>query len=116
MNLILHITRRERWEEAAREGVYRADTLDTEGFIHCSKPEQVVAVADRLFRGQRGLVLLCIDEDRVQAEIVYEGASIGERFPHIYGPLNRNAVTEVLPFEPREDGTFALPEKLADVG
>jgi uncharacterized protein (DUF952 family) len=33
-----------------------------------------------------------------------------ERFPHIYGPLNLDAVTQVLPFEPSDDGLFSLPE------
>ena len=91
-------------------------TLAAEGFIHCSTPEQVVKVANHYYQGQTGLVLLCIDESKLQAELRFEapdGPAIeGEnRFPHIYGPLNTNAVTDVLDFEPGADGTFTMPVK-----
>jgi uncharacterized protein (DUF952 family) len=111
MGVILHITEREQWDQAESAGVYRGDTLDSVGFIHCSTPQQVIKVANALFRAQEGLVLLCIAPDRVEAEIRYEGAEDGERFPHIYGPLNIDAVIEVLEFEPDEDGKFELPKE-----
>lgn len=114
MGIIFHITRRDSWEQAKRAGVYRGDTLDTEGFIHSSTPRQVIKVANRFFRGQKGLVLLCIDPARVRPEIRYEGAGDGDEYPHLYGPLNVDAVMKVVPFEPGEDGTFALPKEVAD--
>jgi uncharacterized protein (DUF952 family) len=111
MTLILHITTREQWERAKSTGAYRGDTLDSEGFIHCSTPAQVIPVANAFFRGQSGLVLLCIDSAKVQTEIRYEAPEPGgeEAYPHIYGPLNADAVVRVLAFEPGADGTFALP-------
>jgi len=60
MGIILHITKREQWEEAKLRKAYCGDTLDSEGFIHCSTPKQVVKVANALFRAKKGLVLLCI--------------------------------------------------------
>ena len=94
--------------------MYRGDTLATEGFIHCSTPAQVLLPANALFRGQTGLVLLCIDPARLDAEIRHESAAPGgERFPHLYGPLNTDAVVEVFPFLAREDGTFLLPPGLS---
>ncbi|MFQ6101804.1 MAG: DUF952 domain-containing protein [Anaerolineae bacterium] len=113
MSLILHITKREQWERAESAGVYRGDTLDSEGFIHCSTPQQVIILANALFHAQKGLVLLCIASERVKAEIRYEGLEEGERFPHIYGPLNTDAVIEILEFEPGEDGKFELPGEIA---
>lgn len=112
MSLLLHITRWEQWEQARREGVYRADSLAAEGFIHCSKPRQALLPANALFRGQTDLVLLCIDADRVRPDIRYEGVPGGEAFPHLYGPLNLDAVVKVLPFPPQPDGTFTLPPGL----
>ena len=112
MNLILHITRLEQWEQAKKVGSYEGDTLHTEGFIHTSTNQQVVKVADARFRGHHGLILLCIDADKVTPEIKYEDGGNGELFPHIYGPLNTDAVVEVLGFEPGADGYFSLPEKL----
>jgi uncharacterized protein (DUF952 family) len=112
MALILHITPRSHWQKAQQDGVYRADSLDAEGFIHCSTPTQVVATANSFFRGQAGLVLLCIESDRVQSEIRYETVH-GSQFPHLYGLLNLDAVTQAIDFEPDEDGNFTLPSGLA---
>jgi uncharacterized protein (DUF952 family) len=112
MALLLHITRRDQWDRARFAGAYRGDTLDTEGFIHCATPEQVFRVANRLFRGQRNLVLLCIDSAKVQATIQYDTVDSGERFPHIYGPLNTDAVTRTVILQPGQDGRFELPDDL----
>jgi len=112
--MIIHITQQEAWDTARLAGSYQADTLALEGFIHCSTPEQVVAVANDRFRGQEGLVCLCIEEALLQAEIRYEDCyDTGQKFPHIYGPLNLEAVAQVLAFPPQEDGTFVLPPMTA---
>jgi len=108
----VHVTGRAQWERARETGTYRGDTLVTEGFIHCSRPEQVVGVANAFFRGRDDLVLLVIDEERVRAEIRHEEVPGGERFPHLYGPLNLDAVRAVLPFGLLPNGTFALPREL----
>jgi uncharacterized protein (DUF952 family) len=110
MAIIFHITMRQAWERAKPGGSYRPEAFAAEGFIHCSTREQVVRVADARFRGQQGLVLLCIDTGKVAAEIVYENLVGGrELFPHIYGALNADAVVEVLEFEPGADGRFSFP-------
>ncbi len=109
INPILHITTRAAWNAAQQGGEYRGDTLDTEGFIHCSTPQQVVRTANRFFRGQQGLVLLVIDPAKLHADLRYEAAD-GDLFPHIYGPLHGDAVIDVLPFPPAEDGMFTLPK------
>ncbi|QOZ10303.1 DUF952 domain-containing protein [Bradyrhizobium sp. CCBAU 51765] len=109
--MIFHICSSALWAEA-NHSEYRCPSLESEGFIHCSTPDQVVEVADYLFRGQRGLILLVIDPDRVIAPIRYEDAGNGKLYPHIYGPLNSSAVVAVEPFEPNADGTFGLPPRL----
>ncbi|WP_341527361.1 DUF952 domain-containing protein [Nostoc sp. UHCC 0302] len=115
MSSIFHITQRQQWEQAKFIGSYSADSLDNEGFIHCSKPTQIVTVANRFFSNQKELVLLFIDSDKVQAEILYEAAEIGELFPHIYGELNIDAVFQVIDFEAGEDGFFELPQEVVDL-
>jgi len=112
MSIILHITKREQWEEAKLRKTYCGDTLESQGFIHCSTRGQIMRVANALFRGKKGLVLLCIETARVQSEIRYEGTE-RELYPHIYGPLNADSVIKVLDFEPRKDGTFMLPKGIA---
>ncbi len=115
--MILHITTQRQWAAAQQQGIYRGDTLESEGFIHCSLLGQVTRTASRYFTGQEGLLLLCIDEARVRAEIRHEDLyQAGETFPHIYGPLNLDAVTESLDFPPNADGTFTLPTSLQERG
>lgn len=94
--LIYHITTREKWAAAQAAGQYEADTLATEGYMHCSTEQQVAGVLDRYFQGQTGLVKLSIDRAKVERPLVFELAgSINEVFPHIHGPLNLDAVVAV---------------------
>ena len=64
MKLIYHIARRADWESARTSGLYTADSLATEGFIHCSTARQVLATAQRIFAGRTDLVLIAIDSAR----------------------------------------------------
>lgn len=109
MSTILHITQHEQWEQAKLVKTYRGDTLDSEGFIHCSTPTQIIKVANTFFHNQKGLVLLYIDSDKVKPEIRYEGVEDKELFPHIYGALNIDAVFKLIDFEHGENGFFELP-------
>ena len=121
MRIVLHIAHREIWETSSSGGYYRPSSLGSDGFIHCSTPEQTVETANHFYLGQEGLILLCIDTRKVEAEVKYEGpAGAGDKraaalFPHIYGPLNASAVIEVVEFAPRADGTFDLPAAVATI-
>ena len=115
--MILHITSRTEWHTAQQRGDYRAPSLETEGFIHSSTAKQILHVANAFYRGKKDLVLLVIDETLVQPEVKWEapagapakGISPDDEFPHIYGPLNLEAVVQVTDFLPEEDGSFQLP-------
>ncbi len=116
--MIVHIAARADWERARSEGIYRLESLRSDGFIHCSKPEQVTRVADALFSGRRDLVLLCIDPARLMSDLRFEapadpseGEAPGERFPHVYGPIDLDSVIAVLDFPPDEGGLFRLPSE-----
>ena len=62
-----------------------------------------------MFKGKSGLILLVIDDSKVTPEIKYEDAGNGKLYPHIYGPLNIDAVVKVVDFPPKSDGSFELP-------
>jgi uncharacterized protein (DUF952 family) len=56
------------------------------------------------------VVVLRIAIDRLDAEVRYEDLLGGhEGFPHVYGPLNLNAVVAIIPLPPGADGTFTFP-------
>ena len=62
-------------------------------------------VGKRYFRGRQDLVMLCIDSDRVTAPVKYEDLNgEGMLFPHIYGPINTDAVTNVVVALPSNRG------------
>ena len=108
--LILHITTRAAWDAARTAGSYRGDTLESDGFIHFSDADQVVATTNRFFRGTTGLVLLVVQPAKLEAELRRETAPDGAGvFPHLYGPLNLDAVVREVPLEPWEPGAFRLP-------
>lgn len=119
--VIYHIAAREDWEAGHAAGSYRPPSLEAQGFVHCSTREQVVDTANRFFHGQDGLVLLCIDVSRLRVPVRFEPADmpgpatarLQTLFPHIYGPLEPDAVVRVLPFPARVDGTFTLPPELS---
>ena len=113
MAIIYHITYQEDWDTAVAKGEYFAESLMDEGFIHCSTKEQILIPANEMYRWQFGLILLKIEQDAVKPKIVYEDCyETGQEFPHIYGPLNVDAVEGTIAFPPNEDGTFSLPAGL----
>jgi uncharacterized protein (DUF952 family) len=93
---LYHLTLAEDWERAPADD-YETSTLGTalfeQGFIHCSFRRQVQQIADLVYRGRDDVLLLDIDPDRLVARVEMESVEPGgEAFPHIYGPLNRDAV------------------------
>lgn len=110
MPVIYHITRQSDWDAARAAGYYAADSLESEGFIHCSTAQQVIATANRIFKGKSDLVLLCVDTAKVKAEIRYENLEGGTNlFPHVYGALEISSVIAAHDFSPLADGGFQLP-------
>ncbi|AEV88206.1 hypothetical protein ACWT_7196 [Actinoplanes sp. SE50] len=107
--MIVHLCPRSVWESVADS--YAGDTLESEGFIHCSDPEWVHVPATLRFRGRTDLVLLEIDPARVDVPVIWEEGvppgPDGRLFPHIYGPLPVTAVVAVRDFPPLPDGSFA---------
>lgn len=118
MKTIVAIARQDVWQQALKTGEYTQSTIDSTladvGFIHCSFPDQTLEIANRRFSDHDVLVLLLIDEDKVKARIRHEGALSGRAgtFPHIYGPLNIDAVYATAPLEKDGQGKFKVPREL----
>ena len=117
--MIFHITSHLAWEEAQQRGDYRAESLETEGFIHCSTSSQVLPVAENFYKGQNGLLLLGIEPTLLTSPAQWEpptggtpplGVPDGDPFPHIYGPINLNAVVKVFNLDQDPNGGFAFPD------
>jgi uncharacterized protein (DUF952 family) len=97
---ILIITTPEKWDRAVVEGQYRRDDLDADGFIHAARPEQLSWVAETFYKGRMGLIVLRIDSEMLTSSLKWEcPPGMDEVFPHLYGPLNMDAVVKVVPLE-----------------
>jgi len=127
MELIFHIAERKAWELAQAAGQYVAESLANEGFIHCSTRAQVLETANRYYRGRSGLLLLCIDPAKLSSELTYEPAAVPagsdaviaprtEWFPHVYGPLQIDAIIDSFELQPDATGEHAWPPALDPSG
>ena len=104
---ILHLATVDAWRDAVRKGAYTSDSLTTEGFIHCSEPQQAIWVANDRFRGRHDLMMLQIRVNLLPVPLRYENLEGGdELFPHVYGPLPLDAIVRCDPFPSRPDGSF----------
>ena len=133
MTLIFHILPRDAALRARETGEYRAESLASEGFIHFSGSHQLLGVANRFYVGQHGLVILAVDPSRLMAELKFEApvhpvaaqsknedfageerlTYNTETFPHLYGPLNFDAVVAMYDLELNSSGQFFLPAELS---
>tara|TARA_R110002072_G_scaffold534_7_gene4215 strand:+ start:111278 stop:111637 length:360 start_codon:yes stop_codon:yes gene_type:complete len=113
---IYHILKRSDWERAKKDGSYHPISLNNEGFIHCSKTDQIKKVADSFYKSLKDLIIIRIEEESVEAKVVHEPpleAPMSEvLFPHIYGELNIDSVDKEIDFPCSEDGSFELPDGL----
>lgn len=108
--MIYHITYPAFWQKALRDGQYIPEGFEQDGFIHCSKMEQIAGVGQNYYAGQSDLLILGINPDKLTSKLVFENLIGGEElFPHIYGPLNLDAVESTADFGVKADGTFEFP-------
>jgi len=107
-DVIYHLVPIDYWEAQPADRPYVPADYAREGFIHCTRgAEQVAIVANRYYRNDpRAWLVLILDERAITAEIKYEPGRDGLLYPHIYGALNRDAIRVVQPMPRDIDGTF----------
>jgi glutathione S-transferase len=98
---LFHLALADEWEAARRGGqAYRRSTvgvsLEEQGFVHCSFRGQVQPTADRFYAGRDDVVLLVVDPRRLTSPVRVEPVAGpgSERFPHVYGPIDLDAVVD----------------------
>jgi uncharacterized protein (DUF952 family) len=103
-----HLVPRRTWD--ASGDPYAPGSLASEGFVHCTDgAEEVAATANRYFGAQQDdLLALVIDLERVAAPVRYEDPR--RVYPHVYGPIPRAAIVEVLALPRDGSGAFLPPQ------
>ena len=111
--MIYHVSTPDEWASAQADGSYRFSTrgqlLDQVGFIHCSRLDQVAGVLQAYYAGAGPLLLLTIDEALLSSEWRDDEVSPGVFFPHVYGPIDLDAIVAVTPLVLTDDGGYVLP-------
>lgn len=92
---IYHIVLPERWSEFDSADHYETESLETEGFIHCSYENQLGGVIERYYKDAGEVIVLTVDPDKLTSDLIIEESTGGEFFPHIYGPLNKSAIIDI---------------------
>ncbi len=95
--MLYHLVSQQYFDGQPADEPYAPASLFEEGFIHLSAtPEQVTWVAKRFYADVVDLVVLHIDETGLDAPVQWDETPDG-RFPHLYGPLNRDAIVDIAP-------------------
>ncbi len=98
------------WQKVKKSGTYLGSSRDVEdGFIHFSGEDQVKKTLKNHYSKQKNLVLLKIDTLNLD-HLIWEQASDGDMFPHLYSPLDLSNVVEEFQITISEDGIHLLPD------
>jgi uncharacterized protein (DUF952 family) len=106
------------WERAQERGYHLPESFAAEGFIHASPPEQLTRVANKYYAQASDVRILCIDPEKAKSPIKWEPASgpsveptARGLYPHIYGPLNLDAVVKIRRTFRDSDGKIRIDPK-----
>jgi uncharacterized protein (DUF952 family) len=111
--MIYRIAELPDWLQARQSGCFASVDLKAEGFIHLSGLHQVLRTANKYYRGKSGLVLLEIDESRLDEKIIREDLTgSGDIFPHSYVPIPVHAIVRYFDFAEESGRGFSLPAGL----
>ena len=110
--VLYKIMSKQEWETAQTQGIYEGSEADQkDGFIHLSAAYQVRATAQKHFSGKADLVLISVREENVGPSLKWEVSRGGDLFPHVYGPLQLDAMGEAVPL-PLVNGIHQFPPGL----
>jgi len=105
--MIYHITTPDYLALFDDNNEYEAASLASEGFIHCSTIEQLNTSASRYYNNEPEIIVLTIDEQKLKSELKFEFAKIGQEYPHIYGPINKESIIETRKYS-NKNGIFEI--------
>lgn len=107
LHSLYHLATADCWNRQQQSDGYEPDAFRSEGFVHCCTREQLAGVASRYYRNSADLMLLVLDQGKLRAELIFENTMGGtEQFPHLYGPVNRDAIVSMHPCAVTSDGEF----------
>ena len=110
LNFIYKISTKSDWLEIKKKGDYKGSKKDLEdGYIHFSGEDQVKGTLKKFYQNQKDLILLKVDSFKLE-NLLWEQASDGNLFPHLYSSLDVSNVVDEIEVVLSEDGSYILPE------
>ena len=106
---VYKICTKSEWQEVKSIGQLIGSKKDLEdGFIHFSGDDQIVGTLKKFYQNQNNLILLKVDTLKLD-HLIWEQASDGNMFPHLYSSLNISNVVDEFNIILNDDGTHVLP-------
>ena len=115
MNLkyIFKIIDLDEWQKVKQSKTYLGSSKDIEdGYIHFSGEDQVKGTLEKYYSKQENLVLLKVETLKLD-HLIWEQASDGNMFPHLYSSLDLSNVVDEYEITIGEDGSHNLPRNLS---
>lgn len=114
--MIIFTATDKQWEMIKNQNQFVSLSLEKEGFIHCCYPHQILWVLNRHFIKEKRVMLICINENKLMSKWKSEDLSQrGQDFPHVYGPINKDAVIDHFWIESDFEGIYQKNEKLSQL-
>ena len=114
--MIAHCMKKTAWNKVRDEAYWGHQNIEKEGFIHCSPVKYLWRVLPNFESEEEELVIICIDEEKLDAEVRYEDdGNYGRRYPHVYGTINNDAVMMVLDYLKDEQGHYMKNPELNSI-
>ena len=109
LKFIYKICTKSEWLEIKKKGEYKGSKKDLQdGFIHFSGEEQVESTLQKYYLKEKDLILLKVETLKLD-HLIWEQASDGNMFPHLYSSLDVSNVVDEIEITLREDGSHILP-------
>ena len=107
---VYKICTKSEWHKIKSKGQLIGSKKDlADGYIHFSGEEQVDGTLKNFYKNQKNLILLKVDTLKLD-HLVWEQASDGNMFPHLYSPLDMSDVVDEIEITLRDDGSYVLPD------
>ena len=112
MNLkyIFKIIDVKEWQKVKQSETYLGSSKDIEdGYIHFSGEDQVKGTLEKYYSKQENLVLLKVETLKLD-HLIWEQASDGNMFPHLYSSLDLSNIVDEFEINLTDKGIHELPD------
>jgi uncharacterized protein (DUF952 family) len=100
----------DEWKKTKQSDTYLGSSKDiADGYIHFSGEDQVKETLEKYYSKQKNLVLLKVETLKLD-HLIWEQASDGNMFPHLYSDLDLSNVVDEFEINLTDDGVHKLPD------